>query len=269
MNPAIRIAPAGAARLLAGALFCAPCALRAADAPADGPLPPALSAPATNVIETVLAGYAAVSNLSCTVRRSLPGGDAQMVSRVIFARGGRLSSETILPERRRALVDGQFAWTLSPGGKKPRKVPFDEQSPAQKASVLCLPASPEESLRALDGTSGLDVPPASAEFARTVSFRFRNDPPDSGKRALVSMDAAGRIREIDVFSDAGARWRIASFSWDSPVEAIPGVWLFGKETAESAIDGKPVSAVSRFEAIRANSPIDESAFDAEKVFGAK
>ena len=208
-----------------------------------------------------------MTNLSCTVRRQIPGEDGELVSRVVFARGGRLNVETLSPVARRVVVDGESAWSKGPDDKKPRRVAFDDQLPAQKANALCVPASPEESLSALDPATGVDLPSPAEPHARQTVFRLRGAPPDAPVRALVSLDAEGRVRAVDLFADAGLRWRAASYAWDAPVEVLPGVWLFGRSTAETVVDGRPVALSTRFDNICANAEIDPGLFDAETVFG--
>ncbi len=260
MVPVCRFAPARAIRSAFGALLFLAAPARAAE-------PAELSTPATNLLAAVSARYAAVTNLSCTVRRQLPDGGGEMLSRIVWARGGRLSSETLSPEPRRAVVDGESAWTKGPKDKKPRRVAFDDQSPAQKASVLCVPASPEETLAALDPATGVDRPSPAPPHARQTAFRFLGAPPEATARAIVSLDAAGRVRAVDLFSDEAFRWRVASYAWDAPVEVLPGVWLYARATAETSVDGKPVALSTRFDNLRANQPIDPDLFDAEKAFG--
>ena len=228
---------------------------------------PELSTPATNLLAAVTARYAAITNLTCDVRRQVPGKSEEFVSRVAFARGGRLHVETLAPDRSRAIVDGQAAWTKSEKDKKPRRVAFEDQSPAQKSSVLCVPASPEEILLTLDPASGADRPSA-APHARQVVFRIRNAAPDAPGRAIVSLDEAGRVRGVDLFADTGFRWRVASYAWDVPVEVAPGVWLFGRASAETAVDGHPVTLLTRFDHLRANQELDPDLFNAERAFGA-
>ena len=198
-------------------------------------VPGTLSTPATNLLAVVAEGYASISNLSCAVRRQVAGSDEELVSRIVFARGGRLNSETFAPESRQAVVDGTFAWTKGEKDRKPRRTPFDDQSPAQKASVLCVPASPEEALRTLDPATAVDRPDPAAPNARQIVFRLLGAKPDASGRALVSLDGAGRVRAVELFADAEFRWRLATYTWDSPVEVLPGVWLFGRSTAETAM----------------------------------
>ena len=227
-----------------------------------------LSVPATNLLATVAARYAAVTNLSFDVRRQAgDGSSAEMVSRVVFARGGRLNVETLAPERRRTVVDGAFAWSKGENEKKPRKVAFEDQSPAQKASVLCVPASPEETLELLDPATGEDRSDPAAPYARQVGFRLIGAKDDAGRRALVSLDEAGRIRAVDFFADADLRWRVASYAWESPVEILPGVWLFRRSTVETAVNGQPVAIASRFDKFRVNQELDPGLFDGDKIFG--
>ena len=261
MRTAHRHAPARAVRSAAGALFLLGCSAARAAEPAAGS-----AVPATNLLAAVSAGYAAVTNLSCTVRRQIPGEDGELVSRVVFARGGRLNVETLAPEPRRVVVDGESAWSKGPDDGKPVRVAFADQSPAQKANVLCVPASPEEQLSALDGATGADLPSPAPPHARQTAFRFKGAPPGAPGRAVVSFDAEGRVRAVDLFADADLRWRVASYAWDAPVEVLPGVWLFGRATAETAVDGRPVALSTRFDGIRANAALDPDLFDAEKAF---
>lgn len=256
-----RSAPARAFGSAVGALLFLAAAARGAERPAE------LAVPATNLLAAVSARYAAVTNLSCTVRREVAGGGGELVSRVVFARGGRLDVETLAPETKRVVVDGESAWSKGPKDKKPRRVAFADQSPAQKASVLCVPASPEEALAPLDPATGADRPAPDAPFARQTVFLFRDAPAGAPGRAVVSLDAAGRVRAVDLFSDEALRWRVASYSWDAPVEVLPGVWLFARATAETAVDGAPVALATRFDALRANQPLDAGRFDPEQVFG--
>lgn len=253
-------APARAFRSVAGALFSLAAAARGAEPPAE------LAVPATNLLAAVSARYAAVTNLSCNVRRQIPGADGELVSRVVFARGGLLNVETLAPEPKRVVVDGESAWTKGPKDKKPRRVAFSDQSPAQKASVFCVPASPEDALVLLDPGTGADLSAPAPPFARQTVFRFRDAAPDGAGRALVSLDDAGRVRAVDLFSDADLRWRVASYSWEAPAEVLPGVWLFGRSTAETSVDGRPVALSSRFDGFRANGTVDPDVFDAEKAF---
>lgn len=228
-----------------------------------------LSTPATNLLSVVSERYAAITNLSCAVRRQISGGDEELVSRIVFARGGRLNAEKLAPERSRTIVDGEYAWTKGEKDKKPRRVAFDDQSPAQKASVLCVPASPEETLGSLDPASGVDIAEPAEPHVRQVVFRHCGSARDSQGRALVSLDGAGRVRAIDIFADANLRWRIASYTWDMPSEVLPGVWLFGRSATETAVNGTPVLLTTHFDNLRANQELDPDIFSADKTFGPK
>ena len=262
MAPVCRSAPARALWSALGAFLFSAASARAAG-------PTELSTPATNLLAAVFARYAAVTNLSCTVRRQLPGGDGELVSRIVFARGGRLVSETLAPEPRLAVVDGEAAWTKGAQDKKPRRVAFDDQSPAQKASVQCVPASPEEMLVALDPATGADRPAPDPPWRRQAVFRVLGAPPEATVRAVVSLDGAARVRAVDLFSDEACRWRVASYAWDAPVEVLPGVWLFSRSTAETVVDGRPLALATRFDSLLANQSLDPGLFDAEKAFEAK
>ena len=98
---------------------------------------------------------------------------------------------------------------------------------------------------------------------------MRDDALDSQRRALVSVDDAGRIRAVNLFADADCRWRVASYAWDNPTEVLPGVWLFARSTVETAVNGTPVTLTTRFDNLRANQELAPELFDADKAFGAK
>lgn len=256
-------APARVAWLALGFLLSAGLATAPAE-PSEGPAE--LRAEATNLLSVVSARYAAVTNLSCTVRREAGEGGGEIVSRVVFARGGLLNVETLSPEPRQVVVDGESAWTKGPGDKAPRRVPFEKQLPAQKASVLNLPASPEEAISALDPASATDRDAPESPWARQVVFKLAGSEPDAPGRAVVSLDGVGRIRALDIFGDADLRWRIVTYTWNAPVEAMQGVWLFGRSSTETAIDGRPATVHTRFDNLRANGAVAPETFDAKKVF---
>lgn len=256
MLPTRSLAPARTVRSVAGALFLLAAPVAGADVPAP------LAAPATDLLAAVSAASGSVTNLSCTVRRQLDADGGELVSRVVWARGGFLNVETLVPVRRRVVVDGESAWTLDEGEKKPRRVAFADQSPAQKASVLCVPATPEDVLSALDPGSAADLPAPAAPHARQTAFGFRDAPAGSSGRALVSLDAEGRVRAVDFFSDPDLRWRVASHAWNAPVEALPGVWLFARSVAETAVDGRPVAVETRYDNLRVNEALDPDTFAA-------
>ncbi len=178
-----------------------------------------------------------------------------------------MRAETLAPVRRLAIVDGTHAWTKGETDRKPRRVAFEDQSAAQKVSVLCVPASPEEVLDSLDPASGVDRPDLVAPYARQVVFRSRGAAPESPGRALVSLDELGRVRAVDLFADADFRWRLAAYVWDAPVEVLPGVWLFGHSSAETAANGQPIALTTRFDNLRVNQKLPPDLFDAEKAFG--
>lgn len=256
-------APVRAARLALGLVLSAGLATAFAG-PSDSP--DELRAEATNLLSVVAARYSAVTNLSCTVRREAGEGGGEIVSRVIFARGGLLNVETLSPEPRQVVVDGESAWTKGMGDKAPRRVPFKDQLPAQLASVMNLPASPEEAISALDPSSGTDRDAPESPWARQAVFKLAGAAPDAPGRAVVSLDGNGRIRAIDIFGDESLRWRIVTYTWNAPVEAVPGVWLFGRSSTETAVDGRPVTVHTRFDNLRANEAIAPETFDAKKVF---
>ena len=214
-------------------------------------LPAELSVPATNVLAAVSGRYAAVTNVSCTVRRETESGGSstgETVSRVVWARGGRLNVQALAPAQKRTVIDGVSVWSAAKGDRPSvRAVP--DQNPVQAANLFSVPASPEERLAPLDPATASEIDPPAAPFATVVSF-----------------DAEGRVVRLEAFADESRTALLATLSFESPVEAVSGAWLFGREEFETAIDGRPVRTVSRFDRLRVNEDLPPSVFDPKAFF---
>jgi len=110
------------------------------------------------------------------------------------------------------------------------------------------------------------VPPA-APFARQIALRPRSAPAEAAAAAtVVSFDAEGRVVRLEAFADESRTALLATLSFESPVEAVSGAWLFGREVFETAIDGRPVRTVSRFDRLRVNEELPPSVFDPKAFF---
>ncbi len=260
-------APGRPLRSAAGAFL-----LLAAYAAAEGagaPVPAELSVPATNILAAVSARYAAVTNLSCTVRRETRTGGSsagETVSRVVWARGGRLNVQALAPAEKRTVIDGVSVWSAAKGDK-PSARAVAEQNPVQAANLFSVPASPEERLAPLDPATASEIVPPAAPFARQIALRPRSAPAEAAAAAtIVSFDAEGRVVRLEAFADESRTALLATLSFESPVEAVSGAWLFGREVFETAIDGRPVRTVSRFDRLRVNEELPPSVFDPKAFF---
>lgn len=262
--PAAAIAAAGVALRLA----LATPAVFAGGAPVGGG-PATLSVPATNVLDAVRALYAPVLNVSCTVRRtvSITGRDSdsgEMLSRVVWARGGRLNAQRLSPERRRTVIDGGTVWTALDGGE-PMSFPVGEQLPSQRANLDSVPASPEEPLAMLDPLSARDVVPAGGGFARQVEFRSA-DTNQAPVAAVVSFGADGNVARIDASNPDSGGATLFTTEFAAPFEALPGVVLFRRVETTSTISGRTLKAATSYERLRVNGEIPASAFDRNAFF---
>ena len=266
MAASFRCAPARSLRSVAGA--CLSCAAVLAGR-ADAAEPPELSVPATNVLAAVSARYAAVTNVSCTVRRETDAGGSsagETVARVVWARGGRLNVQALAPAEMRTVIDGVSVWSAAKGDK-PSVRAVSGQNPVQAANLFSVPASPEERLAPLDSSTASEIDPPAAPFARQIALRPRSAPAEAAAAAtVVSFDAEGRVVRLEAFADESRTALLASLSFEAPAEALPGVWLFGREVFETSVDGRPVRTVSRFDRIRANEALPPSVFDPKAFF---
>ena len=262
-------APARALRAAAGAFLSLGLAAAAQDAAPDAS-PAELAVPATNVLAVISARYAAVSNVSCTVRRGLSvggkdGGSAEAVSRIVWARGGFLNAQKIAPDRRRTVIDGTTVRTAPEDEKEPICFPVADQLPTQAANLRAVPGSPEESLSALDPATAEEVLPPAAPFARQIAFRFAaTNAPNAV--AVVLLAADGSVARLEAFDD-DARSRPAwSTEFLSPIELLPGVPFFRRIETTSVVDGRTVRATTSCDRLRVNEELPPSVFDPKAFF---
>ncbi len=228
--------------------------------------PAVLDAPASNVLAEVSAQYAGVSNLTCTVRREVPvaGRRVSVVSRVAFARGNRMNVETLSPSRRRFVMDGEAVWGKEEDEKAPTRTPIAEVAPNQRANIRSVPGSPEELLAPFaEAESFEDVAEPDAPYVRQVVLRLAKA---KAKAAVVSFDDLGRVVRIEAFADEARTTSLSAFSFSSPLEVLPGVWIFRTQKMETSLEGRPVKATSRFDDIRVNERLPASMFDPKAFF---
>lgn len=233
-------------------------------APAERPQ--TLSAPASNVLSAVGAQYAAISNLSCTVRREASdgkGGTVEAMSRIAWARGDRLHVEGLKGGGRRVVIDGKSVYVKHPGEAAPAKYKVEDQLPTQLANLRSVPASPEEMLAPLASLAATESEPP-APYARAVAFSE-----EAGKMsATVLFDTLGRVARIDFLTATGEGKPPAASSatFKAPFEALPGVWLFRRVETEATVEGVAVSAVTRFDRIEVNGELPDAVFDPNNLF---
>ena len=225
--------------------------------------PGTLAAAAAEVLDAVHAQYAAVSNVSCTVRREAAdgrGGKAESMSRIVWARGDRMNVQTVKPAARRVVINGETVHVKGPGDEAPAIYQTTNQTPTQVANLRSVPGSPEESLAPLAGLVAADLP-ASTPFARSIAFSV---PKSKGTAAILHLDQEGRVAKID-FMGEGPSGPMSSVTFHGAFEALPGVWFFRRVETEAKLDGRPLKMISRFDKFAVNGELPASIFD-PKVF---
>ena len=262
--------PAGAPCRPAGFFAALAAAVLALSCPGAAAAPPELTVPATNVLDAVHARYAAVSNVLCTVRRSVliggkDGGSGESVSRIVWQRGDKLNVQRISPERRRTVIDGATVWTASDGQESPVSFPVSEQLPSQAANLRAVPGSPEEVLSVLDPATAEDLARAGDSAARRVAFAV-SDEESQVARAVLSIDGNGFVASLQGYSDDAMATPLFKTVFSAPAEVLPGVMLFRKIVTESEAGGRTLSAVSSFERLRVNETLAPATFDAKAFF---
>ena len=228
--------------------------------------PAVLEVPASNVLAAVSAQYGGVTSLTCTVRREMPvgGRKVSVVSRVAFARGNRMNVETLSPSRRRFVMDGEFVWGMEEDEKAPTKTLISEVAPNQLANIRSVPGSPEELLAPFATTdSAEDIAPSAPAYVRQVLFRTAKARVPA---SVVSFDDLGRVVKIETFLDEARTTPCSTMTFISPLEVLPGVWIFRTQKTETVVEGRAIHATSRFDDIRVNEPLPASLFDPKAFF---
>jgi outer membrane lipoprotein-sorting protein len=233
--------------------------------------PGTLAAAAAEVLDAVHAQYAAVSNVSCTVRREAAdgrGGKAESMSRIVWARGDRMNVQMLKPAARRTVIDGETIRIKGPRDEAPAIYHVTNQTPSQVANLRSVPGSPEELLAPLSGllaTSSGAKPP----FARTVTFMDKGpDGTPAFPLATVSFDDLGRVGRIDFPPppDDAEDAATSTITFHGAFEALPGVWLFRRVETETNLGGRSLRTVSRFDKFSVNGELPASLFDPKAFF---
>ena len=232
--------------------------------------PNVLDVPAKEVISAVHAQYAAVSNLTCTVRREVDNGKgekAEVMSRVAWARGDRMNVQILKPVARRIVIDGVTVQIKAAADQAPAVYQVTNQTPTQFANLRSVPGSPEEMLALFADMSATDRP-AKPPLARTVAFSSTETNGHVVVAAAVSFDDLGRVARIDFFPDGpeDADHPRSSAIFRGAIEALPGIWLFRRVETESLLSGRNIKTVSRFDKFEINGDLPDSFFDPKAFF---
>ncbi len=227
-----------------------------------------LGAEATNVLSVLSAQYAAITNASCTVRRevSIDGRPATAISKVSWARGNRLSVQTISPEKLFTVIDGRKIWQRYGKDKTWTEKDLSSQMPSQAANMRSVPASPEEILAPLDPLSAKDIAKESENVARTLRFDFAGATNDS-RHASISLLPDGRIKSMNVFRSGTPDVLLSSTEFKGEIEVLPGVWLYKRMETLVYDPNGTIKMKSRFDDIKVNFELDDKVFD-KATYGA-
>ncbi len=233
-------------------------------------MPPVLVVPASNVLATVRAQYATVSNLTCTVRREAAdgkGGKVEVMSRVAWARGDRMNVQMLKPMERRIVIDGVTVQIKAAADHAPAVYQVTNQTPSQFANLRSVPGSPEEMLAPFVNLRATDRP-AKPPLARAVAFSSTETNGHVVVAAAVSFDDLGRVARIDFFPDGpeDADHPRSSAFLRGAIEALPGIWLFRRVETESVLSGRNIKTVSRFDKFEVNGDLPDSLFDPKAFF---
>lgn len=264
MHPDSNIAPTRPFLAALGAFLFALATPSALSEPAE------LSVAATNVLDAVFARYDVVTNVACTVRRAVSangrgGGSAEAVSRITWARGNLLNVNKLAPDNRRTVIDGHTVWSAGKGDEKPVTFAVSDQLPSQAANLHSVPASPEETIAALDPASAADITPAAPPFARQIAFHYADTNAITAV-AVLSFDVDGFVCRLEAFTDETRSSLVFTTDFLAPFEPVPGVRLFRKIETVSTIEGRTVRAVSSFSQLRVNEVLPPSVFDPKAFF---
>jgi len=217
---------------------------------------------AESVRERVLQSYAAVSNLSCEIRRDspLPDGETlRMLSRVYYQRPDQLHVERFSPVKRRIVCDGTVFRSYTEGLPKGFSKPVAELDAEMIRNLRMVPGSFANMLEMLDGAKevlleGTETYPVRAGYDNGKSF------------SVLSLDEQGRLARFEVFSTPAMTDLSTFTAFSAFQEILPGTWLPCHHQTRAVLDGVERMQITRIDNVVANGKLPASLFVADAFF---
>lgn len=224
-------------------------------------LPAQTNAPTT--VEQLIANHERIQTLRCDIRREtiVGGRRMQTLSRVWYQRPDRLRVETVMPDPRRILVDGNAIYKWVDGHSEGVRIPLSEAPAPELMQVRKVPGTAEDYLLRLQDAAE-HVLPATDHFPQR--FGYVSAPPHP--YAEIGIDVSGRLAQIVLFASIERNERLLVVDFSNWREPISGLFLpCLHESTIFTPDNGSITETVRVSALSVNQPIDASLFDVSPI----
>ncbi len=212
------------------------------------------------LVDRLLAENGKIRSIRCEIRRETEVGGTRLptLSRVWFERPDRLRVETVTPDARRIVVDGQAIYKWIDGQAQGVRIPLAEAPESELIQVRRVPATADEHLMRLQGLPETVLPP---EGLFSVRCGYAALPPHPF--TVLSLDATGRLARLEFFDTPACTNRLLVVSYAGWQEVKPGIWIpCLQKTQARARAGTDVSETVRVNGLVVNERIESGTFDA-------
>lgn len=216
-------------------------------------------------IDRLLADYAQIQSVSCTVQRHTVSGEDEhrLLSRVWYRRPDQLHVESRVAGLdgvvRRIIADGKRLYMHLEGEADGFSREIEALEPALLIEIRRLPGTAMDHFLRLKGLASDPLPPREEMPVR----RLYQTP---SAWVELALDPSNRPVELSFYRDEALTDRFASYRYDAFREVIAGVWVPMRHRATFQESGMTVVETLRISAYAVNQPFDSKRFDPDAVF---
>jgi hypothetical protein len=210
---------------------------------------------AETLVDQLLAPYDAVTTVVCQVRKETasPAGSIRTLSRVYYAKTDRLHVENVSPVKRRIVCDGRTFYSYIEGDPKGFSRPVADLDEEMSIQLRKVPGTAMDHLfrlrnlpeKPLDGTP---------EFPTRAVYH------NERQWIVLSVDATGRLAQIEFFDEEACSHKVAEYRFDQFKEVLPGVWIPLLHQVWLDSGGVVTRETTRIDHIEVNVPAAENLF---------
>jgi hypothetical protein len=214
---------------------------------------------ATPLVDRLLEANAKIRTMRCEIRRETEaeGITVPTLSRVWFERSDRLHVETVTPDTRRIVVDGQTIYKWIDGQTNGVQIPLSEAPAPELIQVRRVPATAEEYLLRLRGIPESTLPPKDG-----FPVRRAYTPPAPHPYTVLALDETGRLARLEFFDPSTHTNQLLQVDFGNWREINPGIWVPCLQIAKAnGVNQPKVRETLRVSNLSVNEPIDPDHFN--------
>jgi len=209
-------------------------------------------------IDRLIAVHAPIQTLRCEIRRerTLEGKTTTRLSRVWYARGGRLRVESVTPLPTRVLADGTTIYKWLDGDPDGVRLPVSTAPENEKKQLRQVPGTAEEYLLRLEGAVEEELPP-TPDFPRRIGCRL----PDPQPYGILSINRSNLLSRIEFFDSPTQTNRLLLAVFSNWKEVLPNVHIpCLHQIRIEATNGGVIEETVRISRIQVNLPMSDEEF---------